>query len=110
LDAELHNLYGPTEAAIDVTFWHCQPGSERQLVPIGLPIANTQIYLEIGICNLSRLEFQASYIGGVGLRGYLNRPDLTNEKFIPNPFEAGKHPYKTGDLARYRPDGNIEFL
>jgi amino acid adenylation domain-containing protein len=112
LDADLQNLYGPTEAAIDVTFWHCQPGSERQLVPIGRPIANTQIYLldrhlqpvPIGVPG-------ELHIGGVGLaRGYLNQPDLTNEKFIPNPFEAGKHLYKTGDLARYRPDGNIEFL
>lgn len=112
LDAELHNLYGPTEAAIDVTFWHCQPDSDRQLVPIGCPIANTQIYLldrhlqpvPIGVPG-------ELHIGGVGLaRGYLNRPDLTNEKFIPNPFEAGKHLYKTGDLARYRPNGNIEFL
>ena len=121
LDAELHNLYGPTEAAIDVTFWACQQGGKERVVPIGRPIANTQIYLldrhlqpvPVGVPG-------ELHIGGVGLaRGYLNRPELTAEKFIPNPFENSKFKiqsskfnrlYKTGDLARYLPDGTIEFL
>ncbi|MEQ8997824.1 MAG: amino acid adenylation domain-containing protein [Coleofasciculus sp. B1-GNL1-01] len=114
LNAELHNLYGPTEAAIDVTFWVCQPGSKERIVPIGRPIANTQIYLldqhlqpvPVGVPG-------ELHIGGIGLaRGYLNRPELTAEKFIPNPFEHSKFNrlYKTGDLARYLPDGTIEFL
>ncbi|PLZ94164.1 non-ribosomal peptide synthetase [Fischerella muscicola CCMEE 5323] len=190
LDAELYNLYGPTEAAIDVTAWRCQQGSNEKIVPIGRPIANTQIYIldrhlqpvPIGVPG-------ELHIGGVGLaRGYLNRPELTEEKFIPNPLthfelpildyklgDCSKNPedcdrtqfsnpksvlessevpsgtlrvdakrllvrvrrkpphpygkplrvyrlsaksqnlkfnrlYKTGDLARYRPDGNIEFL
>jgi amino acid adenylation domain-containing protein len=111
---ELHNLYGPTEAAIDVTYWHCQPESQRQTVPIGRPIANTQIYIldpygqpvPIGVAG-------ELYIGGDGLaRGYFRRPDITAEKFIPNPFseQPGERLYKTGDLARYLPDGAIEFL
>jgi len=114
LDAELHNLYGPTEAAIDVTFWHCQRQSNLSNVPIGRPIANTQIYLlnsegqpvPVGVPG-------ELYIGGDQLaRGYLNRPELTSEKFIPDLFsnQAGARLYKTGDLARYLPDGNIEFL
>src|SRR4029079_18364591 len=79
LDAELHNLYGPTEAAVDVTFWACQHKSDLQTVPIGYPIANTQMYVldrrlqpvPIGVAG-------ELHIGGVGLaRGYLNRPDLT---------------------------------
>ena len=112
LDAQLHNLYGPTEAAIDVTFWQCQVG--QPVIPIGRPITNTQVYIldshlqpvPIGVAG-------ELHIGGVGLaRGYLNRPDLTAERFIPNPFSStpGTRLYKTGDLARYLPDGNIEFL
>src|SRR6266567_4488015 len=114
LDAELHNLYGPTEASIDVTYWQCQPQSHDGTVPIGRPIANTQIYI------LDRLEHPVSigvpgelYIGGVGVaRGYHNRPELTAEKFVRNPFseDATDRLFRTADLARYRPDGAIEFL
>ena len=114
LDAELHNLYGPTEAAIDVTFWQCKRQSNSRTVPIGRPIANTQLYVlnshlqpvPIGVVG-------ELYIGGAGLaRGYLNRPELTAEKFIPHPFsnEPGARLYKTGDLVRFRPDGNLEFI
>ncbi|AFZ17608.1 non-ribosomal peptide synthetase [Allocoleopsis franciscana] len=114
LDAELHNLYGPTEAAIDVTFWQCQRQSERQTVPIGRPIANTQIYILDSHLTPTPIGVPGElYIGGDGLaRGYLNRPELTAEKFIPNPFgkAEGRRLYKTGDLARYLPNGEIEFL
>ncbi|WP_416671495.1 non-ribosomal peptide synthetase [Egbenema bharatensis] len=114
LEAELHNLYEPTEAAIDVTAWHCQPQENETIVPIGRPIANTQIYIlnpagqpvPIGVPG-------EVHIGGVQLaRGYLRRPELTAEKFIPNPFssEPGLRLYKTGDLAHYLPDGTIEYL
>ncbi|MBW4602156.1 MAG: amino acid adenylation domain-containing protein [Calothrix sp. FI2-JRJ7] len=119
LDAQLHNLYGPTEAAIDVTYWECQQqnssqdGVSHQTVPIGRPIANIQIYLLDRYLNPVSVGVTGEvYIGGVGVsRGYLNRPDLTAEKFIPDPFS--KQPgrlYKTGDKARYLANGEIEYL
>ena len=83
-------------------------------VPIGRPIANTRIYLLDA--NLQPVPIGVAaelYVSGVGLaRGYLNRPELTAERFIPNPFspDPGSRLYKSGDLARYLPDGNIEFL
>ncbi len=113
-NCELHNLYGPTEAAVDVTFWKCRAEDERGTVPIGKPIANLQTYvldgwgqpLPVGVVG-------ELHLGGVGLgRGYLGRPELTAERFIPNAFsaEAGARLYRTGDLARYLADGNLEFL
>lgn len=111
---ELHNLYGPTEAAIDVTFWSCDPRTPAEPVPIGRPIANTQIYLldrrgePVPVGMPGEL-----YIGGLNVaRGYHKRPSLTAEKFVPDPFSAepGRRLYRTGDLARYRPDGAIEYL
>lgn len=112
--AELHNLYGPTEAAVDVTYWKCQPNREQTIVPIGRPIANIQIYiLDSNVQPVPIGVAGELHIGGIGLaRGYLNRPDLTAEKFIPNPFtdEPGSRLYKTGDLARFLSDGNIEYL
>ncbi len=115
--AQLHNLYGPTEAAIDVTAFTCPPDFDAQAVPIGKPIANTRIYLlderqaPVPVGAIGEL-----YIGGVGVaRGYLNRADLTAQRFLADPFaRAAGHPearmYRTGDLARYLPDGNIVFL
>lgn len=112
--AELHNLYGPTEASVDVTFWRCDAADFGATVPIGRPIANTQIHLLDRFLNLVPVGVTGElYIGGVGLaRGYLNRPQLTAEKFLPDPFSAapGARLYRSGDLARYRPDGSIEFL
>jgi amino acid adenylation domain-containing protein len=112
-NAELHNLYGPTEAAIDVTAFPVPPqGHSSVTIPIGHPIANTQIYIldrhrhpvPIGVPG-------ELYIGGVGLaQGYLNRPELTAERFISSPFPASPRLYRTGDRARYLPDGAIEFL
>jgi amino acid adenylation domain-containing protein len=114
LDAELHNLYGPTEASVDVTYWQCERGGEYQVTPIGRPIANTQIHLLDQHLQPVPLGVAGElHIGGAGLgRGYLARPELTAEKFAPNPFaeEAGARLYKSGDLARYRADENIEFL
>ncbi len=116
LNAQLHNLYGPTEAAIDVTFWVCDRyrHSDLPIVPIGRPIANTQIYLLDSFGRSVPIGVPGElHIGGAGLaRGYLNRPELTAVNFIPNPLsqELGTRLYKTGDLARYLPDGNLEFL
>jgi amino acid adenylation domain-containing protein len=114
LNCELHNLYGPTEAAIDVTFWQCHQNSDWQTVPIGKPISNTQIYILDSHLQPVPIGIPGElYIGGAGLaRGYWHRPELTAEKFIPHPFinQSGSRLYKTGDLARYLPDGNIEYL
>jgi amino acid adenylation domain-containing protein len=114
LDVDLHNLYGPTEASIDVTYYNCREVSDRGIVPIGKPIANTQIHILDKHLQPSPFIVPGElHIGGIGLaRGYINRPDLTAEKFIPDPTsrEPGARLYKTGDLARWLEDGNIEYL
>ncbi|WP_350283399.1 amino acid adenylation domain-containing protein [Nitrosomonas sp.] len=109
---KLFNEYGPTEATVwsSVYRWEAD-GGER--VPIGRPIANTRIYLLDVHLNPVPVGVSGElYIGGIGLaRGYLNRSELTAERFIPDPFrEPGGRLYRTGDLARYRQDGNIEYL
>jgi len=113
LSAHLHNLYGPTEASVDVTSWACERWSDLGLVPIGRPIANTQMYvLDKSLQPVPPGIPGELHIGGVGLaRGYLNRAELTAEKFIADPFGGpGARLYKTGDLARWRPDGSLEYL
>ncbi|MBV9389924.1 MAG: amino acid adenylation domain-containing protein, partial [Chroococcidiopsidaceae cyanobacterium CP_BM_ER_R8_30] len=114
LENVLHNFYGPTEASIDATFWTCDRGTNQSIAPIGRPIANAEIYiLDADLQPVAVGEPGELYIGGLGLaRGYFNRPDLTALKFIPHPWsqEAGARLYKTGDLARYLLNGNIEFL
>ena len=111
LDASLHNLYGPTEACINSTYWTCNPGETPKTIPIGRPVANAQAY--ILDANLQLVPMGAPgelHIGGAGIaKGYLNRPELTAEKFIANPLGAGRL-YKTGDLACYQADGAIEYL
>ena len=108
-----YNIYGPTECTVNATT--CEVVTHVTQPSIGRPLANYQIYLLDR--NLQPVPIGLPgelYIGGSGLaRGYLNRPELTAEKFIPHPFsreELGVRLYKTGDLARYLPDGNIEFL
>ena len=122
LDTELHNLYGPTEAAVDVTYWACTYQSSpddnsiihQNTVPIGHPIANIQIYLLDEHLNPVPVGVTGEvYIGGVGVgRGYLNSPELTAQRFIPNLFskQSATRLYKTGDLARYLPNGEIEYI
>jgi len=109
---ELHNLYGPTEAAVDVTYWACQPSDERKIVPIGRPVANTQVYVLDG--NMQPVPVGVPgelFIGGVQVgRGYWRRPELTNERFIPDPFGASGRLYRTGDVVRWLPDGVLEYL
>jgi amino acid adenylation domain-containing protein len=113
----LINSYGVTETTIDSSYFESQQINNlprEGLVPIGLPFANTQIYLLDAYLQPVPIGIPGElYIGGLGLaRGYLNRPDLTQEKFISNPLnqEFDSLLYKSGDFARYRPDGNIEYL
>src|SRR5579875_1150254 len=114
LSADLLHLYGPTEAAIAVTGWLCERGTQRERVPLGGPMPNVQIYVLDSYLHPVPIGVAGElHIGGVALaRGYLNRPTETAEKFIPDPFsqQAGARLYKTGDLARYLPDGHLEFL
>ncbi|HEX2927283.1 MAG TPA: amino acid adenylation domain-containing protein, partial [Ruminiclostridium sp.] len=109
----LYNLYGPTEAAIDVSCWECRNDGSSN-VPIGKPIDNIQLYiLDQKLKPVAAGVPGELYIGGAGLaRGYLNKPELTRERFILNPFRSmpGEYLYKTGDLARFKADGNIEYL
>ncbi len=126
----LHNLYGPTEASIECTYWDCERDTRRNIVPIGRPIANYQIYiLDEQLQPVPIGQVGELLIGGVGVaRGYLNRPALTAEKFIEwttaqgGEGKKGPHSlslsysstpprlYRTGDLARRLPDGVIECL
>jgi len=116
---EIHNLYGPTEASIDVLYYDCTDQNIQEVL-IGKPIYNTTMYIldemktPVPVGAIGEL-----YIGGVGVaRGYLNKPELTAEKFAVNPFQSEEEKardyngrlYRTGDLARYRNDGNIEYL
>ncbi|HSG40128.1 MAG TPA: non-ribosomal peptide synthetase, partial [Thermoanaerobaculia bacterium] len=112
--AELHNLYGPTEAAVEVTFHACAAGGDRPAVPIGVPGPGIQIHLlDAGFRPVAVGVTGRLAIGGVQVaRGYLGRPELTAERFVPDPFSAvpGARLYDTGDLARRLPDGAVEFL
>ncbi len=109
LSDKVWNLYGPTET----TIWSCiSKLQEERKITIGKPIANTQVYiLDEHLSLIPQGMVGQLCIGGEGLsRGYLNHSDLTNEKFVANPFEDGERLYLTGDLARWLPDGTIEFL
>lgn len=110
LSIPLYNLYGPTEASIDVTSYKVQ--EPERIVSIGKPIWNTQIFI---LNNSGQLQPPGItgelYLGGIGLaRGYINNRELTAEHFLPNPFFKGHTMYKTGDIGRWLPDGNIEYL
>jgi natural product biosynthesis luciferase-like monooxygenase protein len=112
MTGDLHNMYGPTET----TIWSAthRLNGHGNTVPIGRPIVNTETYILDGRLEPVPIGVAGElYIGGAGvIPGYLNRSELTAERFIPNPFSAypGTRLYRTGDLARYLPDGNIEFL
>jgi amino acid adenylation domain-containing protein len=113
-DRVLVNLYGCSELAADVTSFEIRNGASLDRVPIGRPIFNTQIYLLDRTLYPVPIGFVGEiYVSGENLaRGYLNNPDLTEQKFIRNPFirDSQARLYKTGDLGRYRPDGNLEFV
>jgi amino acid adenylation domain-containing protein len=115
LGAQLHNLYGPTEAAVDVTSWQCDPKRSTSAgVPIGRPIANVEVFVlgtEMDVVPIGVIG--ELYLGGqcVG-RGYLQRPELTAERFVPHPYgrDGGERLYRTGDLVRYLADGNLDYI
>src|SRR6185503_13602821 len=112
-EVRLINHFGPTEATVGCcTFEITSEVHQLASVPIGRPIANTRIYLLDGQRRPVPLGAVGEiYVGGAGVaRGYLNRPELTAERFVDSPFVSGDRLYKTGDLARYRSDGNLIFL
>ncbi len=112
IDAELHNLYGPTEAAVDVSFWPAAPDDTSAPVPIGFPVWNTRLY----VLDDHQRPVPPGVVGhlaiaGVQLaRGYLGRPDLTAERFVPDPFVPDARMYWSGDLVWRRDDGAIAYL
>lgn len=116
-NCEIFNHYGPTETTVGVLTFHAKsqlPSTQSGTLPLGRPLPNNRMYILNGNGQPVAIGKKGElYIGGFGVaRGYVNRPDLTTEKFVPDPFSpnpAGRM-YRTGDLARYLPDGNIEFL
>ena len=115
LPAELHNLYGPTEAAVDVSAWQCTPAGLAGLarVPIGAPVRNTRLDVLDPLGNPTPVGVPGElHIGGVQVaQGYLGRPGLTADRFVPDPHgPPGSRRYRTGDLTRWRPDGTVDFL
>ncbi len=114
-DTRLFNEYGPTETTVGCCAYEVRPGDPRSgPVPIGTPIANAEIHLlDEKLRAVPQGVIGELYVAGAGVgRGYLNNPELTRERFIPNPFAADRSEkmYKTGDLGRRRPDGTLEFL
>ena len=108
----LINLYGPTEASIMASYFDCSPMPELNSVPIGRPTDGVRLYIFDPNRNLLPIGVPGElYIGGVGIaRGYKNKPEMTAEKFITNPYKPDEIIYKTGDKARWYPKGDIEFF
>ncbi|MEC1581805.1 amino acid adenylation domain-containing protein [Bacillus subtilis] len=111
-NVSITNSYGPTEATVEAAFFDCPPQEKLERIPIGKPVHHVRLY----ILNQNQRMLPAGcigelYIAGAGVaRGYLNRPALTEERFLEDPFYPGERMYKTGDVARWLPDGNVEFL
>ncbi|MED4570421.1 tyrocidine non-ribosomal peptide synthetase TycC [Brevibacillus agri] len=110
--ARLINLYGPTEATIDATYWLCPRQQEYSVIPIGKPIDNVRLYVVNASNQLQPVGVAGELcIAGDGLaRGYWQREELTQASFVDNPFEPGGRMYRTGDMVRYLPDGEIEYV
>ncbi len=109
--ARLINLYGPTEATVDVSYFDCPAHDDFERIPIGRPIDNIKFYIIRNGQQVAVGEAGELCIAGIGLaRGYLNNAALTDEKFTDNPANPGERIYRTGDVARWLPDGNIEYL
>ncbi|OAB29610.1 hypothetical protein PMSD_21425 [Paenibacillus macquariensis subsp. defensor] len=110
-DRLVYNMYGPTEATVTTTFFNCT-GSYSHNVPIGKPMPNKQVYILGTQEQVQPIGVPGElYVAGVGLaRGYLNQPELTEATFVTNPFIPGEKMYRTGDFARWLPDGNVEYL
>ncbi|MRG28226.1 amino acid adenylation domain-containing protein [Laceyella tengchongensis] len=109
----LVNAYGPTEGTVYATMYRCEPyWLERQTVPIGKPVNATKLYVVNKSNQLQPIGVPGELcVSGDGVAlGYLNRPELTAERFVPDPFEPGRTMYRTGDLVRWLPDGNIEYI
>jgi surfactin family lipopeptide synthetase A len=107
----LTNLYGPTEATVDVSYFDCPAHNDFENIPIGRPIHNTRFYVIRDGQQAAIGETGELCIAGICLaRGYLNSPVLTDERFTDNPVNPGERIYRTGDVARWLPDGNIEYL
>ena len=110
----LFNMYGPTEATVHTSIWQCTKDNDYRSVPMGRPIYNTQFYILDNSLNPVPQGIPGElYIAGSSLaRGYLNKPELTADKFIPNPFSSieGKRLYKTGDLVKYLDNGIVDYL
>jgi len=111
-NAALYNLYGPTEAAVQVTAWRCRRDDALAIVPIGAPMANTSIHILDDRMRRVPIGVPGEiYIGGVQVAaGYVNREDLTAARFIADPFDPEGRLYRTGDQARWLPDGQIDFI
>jgi surfactin family lipopeptide synthetase A len=108
--ARLTNLYGPTEATVDVSYFDCPAHNDFEIIPIGRPIHNIRFYVIRDGRQVAIGETGELCIAGVGLgRGYLNNAALTDERFTDNPVNPGERIYRTGDVARWLPDGNIEY-
>ncbi|MBU3145500.1 non-ribosomal peptide synthetase [Clostridium sp. CF012] len=112
LDVSLTNLYGPTEATVDVSYFDCIKGENLKVLPIGKPIDNIRLYILNNNLEVQPIGAPGElFIAGDGLaRGYLNSPDITSQKFINNKSLNEDRIYKTGDLARLLPNGDIEYL
>jgi amino acid adenylation domain-containing protein len=110
--AALYNEYGPTEATVWSSVYKCEPQFKAARVPIGKPIANTELYVLDSHIQLVPVGIRGElYVGGAGVTlGYLNRPELNAQKFVANPFRPAETIYRTGDRVRHLPDGNLEWL